>query len=161
MMRKRVYIETTIPSFYYTDRTDPEALARINWTHRWWSSYAPDFVLTSSAAVIAELRRGKGPHAQARIDLLNDMELLPITDDVERIVQIYIQALVMPKQPAGDALHLALACYHRVDVLLTWNCIHLANANKIDRIRLINYEIGLPTPLLTTPLNYLSGEEGA
>ena len=65
----------------------------------------------------------------------------------------------MPKDPVGDALHLALATYHKVDVLLTLNCTHLANANKIEQIRLINYKMGLPTPLLTTSLNYLSGDE--
>ena len=60
-------------------------------------------------------------------------------------------------QPTGDALHLALASFHRVDVLWTWNCLHLANPNETDHIRLVNYELGLPTPLLTTPLNYLGG----
>jgi predicted nucleic acid-binding protein len=158
-LKKRIYIETTIPSFYYTNRTDPESMARTNWTREWWHSCAPEFILTSSAAVIAELYRGTGIHTQTRIDMLEDVELLPITDEVNRIVQVYINALVMPQDPVGDALHLALASYHRVDVLLTWNCLHIANANKIDRIRLINYEMGLPTPLLMTPLNYLSGDE--
>lgn len=158
-MRKRVYIETTVPSFYYTERTDPEAIARMNWTRQWWTKHASAFSLTSSAAVIAELRRGTGVHMQSRVALLRDVTLLPITEEVEHIAQIYINALVMPQDPVGDALHLAIASYHRVDVLLTWNCAHLANANKIDRIRLVNYEIGLPTPLLTTPLNYLSGGE--
>ena len=50
-----------------------------------------------------------------------------------------------------------VASFHRVDILLTWNCAHLANANKIDRLRLLNFEIGLPTPVLSTPLNLLSG----
>jgi len=35
-----VYIETSIPSFYYTLRTDPESVARMNWTRRWWQEYA-------------------------------------------------------------------------------------------------------------------------
>jgi hypothetical protein len=29
----------------------------------------------------------------------------------------------------------------------------------MEHIRLVNYELGLPMPLLTTPLNYLSGDE--
>ena len=29
-MRKRIYIETTIPSFYHTLRTDPESVARMH-----------------------------------------------------------------------------------------------------------------------------------
>ncbi len=61
------------------------------------------------------------------------------------------------RDPAGDALHLAVATFHKVDVLLTWNCAHLANPNKTGRLQLINYEIGLPTPALMTSLNYLNG----
>ena len=35
--------------------------------------------------------------------------------------------------------HGSLACYYKVDVLLTWNCQHIANANKlVRRIRLID-----------------------
>ena len=158
-MHRRVYVETTIPSFFYTDRTDPESMARKLWTRQWWTTYATEFTLTSSAAVIAELQKGTSRHVQARIDLLDDIELLTLSEEVARLVKVYINELLMPKDPAGDALHLALASYYKVDVLLTWNCMHLANANKIDRIRLINYAVGLPTPLLTTPLNYLSGDE--
>ncbi len=158
-MPKRVYIETTIPSFYYTLRTDTESVARMNWTRRWWLEYVGQFRLVSSPAVVAELRRGSGETRDQRIALLKDVPLLGITGEVEDLAQIYIDKLVMPDDPAGDALHLALASFHRVDVLLTWNCRHLANPNKMDHIRMVNYELGLPMPLLTTPLNYLSGDE--
>ncbi|NUQ62784.1 MAG: hypothetical protein HUU20_09860 [Pirellulales bacterium] len=87
------------------------------------------------------------------------MELLEISPEVNEIVRIYIERLVMPNDPAGDALHLALVSFHRVDVLLTWNCLHLANPNKMQHIRLVNYELGLPMPVLTTPLNYVGGGE--
>ncbi|OAD19585.1 hypothetical protein THIOM_004769 [Candidatus Thiomargarita nelsonii] len=32
----------------------------------------------------------------------------------------------------GDALHLAIASYHKIDSVLTWNCKHIANANKME-----------------------------
>jgi hypothetical protein len=62
----------------------------------------------------------------------------------------------MPRDGAGDALHLALASFYSMDVLLTWNCKHLANPNKFSHIEQVNGELGLSTPLMTTPLNYLS-----
>ena len=158
-MRTQVYIETTIPSAYYTKRTDVQSVARSQWTRQWWSEFATTFELLSSPAVIDELRRGSLPLVQDRIGLLKDVELLDITDEVQEIVQIYISKLVMPRDPSGDALHMALATFHRVDVLLTWNCLHLANPNKMEHLRLVNYELGFPTPIVTTPLNYLSGDE--
>ncbi len=46
-----------------------------------------------------------------------------------------------------------------MDALVTWNCKHIANANKLDHIRRINFQIGLSTPILATPLNMLEDEE--
>ncbi|MBL7040706.1 MAG: type II toxin-antitoxin system VapC family toxin [Pirellulaceae bacterium] len=152
-----VYIETSIPSFYHTLRTDPESVARMHWTRQWWQEYAAKSNLVTSAAVIDELQKGSSGKIEKRTSLLDDATVLPITEEVIEIAQIYIDRLVTPRDPQGDALHLALASYHKADFLLTWNCRHLANANKFHHIRVVNFEIGLPTPVLTTPLNFLSG----
>ena len=61
----------------------------------------------------------------------------------------------MPADPAGDALHLALASFYKCDFLVTWNCLHLANANKFGHIRRVNTILGLIVPNLVTPLELL------
>ncbi|MCY4567709.1 MAG: type II toxin-antitoxin system VapC family toxin [Candidatus Poribacteria bacterium] len=155
----RVYIETTIPSFYYTLRTDIESLAKQSWTRKWWKEYADQFTLLSSTAVIDELRRGTSEKTQARIDLIKDIEMLPAPSKINQIAQTYIDKSIMPQDLFGDAHHLALASFYNADVLLTWNCKHLANLNKIYLIRQINQELGLPTPELATPLNYLGADD--
>jgi predicted nucleic acid-binding protein len=132
---------------------------RMKWTRQWWDEYAVQFELTTSAAVIEELEQGASEKVQERLDLLQDVELLPINDQITNIVKKYIENRLMPNDPTGDALHLAVASFHRVDALLTWNCKHLANANKTKHIRKINDQLGLPTPELTTPLNYLGGDD--
>jgi hypothetical protein len=65
----------------------------------------------------------------------------------------------MPADAAGDALHLALASFHKWDFLLTWNCQHLANANKFAHIRRVNGILGLFVPTLVTPLELLGEKE--
>lgn len=155
-----VYIETTIPSFFHTARTDTRSLARQRWTREWWDEIAPRFVLFSSDAVIAELQRGTIENLKTlRIALISDLNLLEVSLEVMDIATIYINRLVMPRDGAGDALHLALASYYSLDVLLTWNCKHLANPRKFGHIARVNDELGLTTPLLTTPLNYLSEDD--
>ena len=69
-MQKLVYIETTIPSFYHTLRTDAESRVRQKWTRQWWNEYADIFTLVSSVAVIEELSGGRGEKIQDRLDLL-------------------------------------------------------------------------------------------
>jgi hypothetical protein len=62
---------------------------------------------------------------------------------------------LMPADPAGDALHLALASFHKCEFLVTWNCLHLANANKFGHLRRVNGLLGLYVPVLATPLELL------
>jgi hypothetical protein len=90
--------------------------------------------------------------------MLDSIELLTITDAISEIVEAYISHQLMPADPFGDALHLAIASYHRCDFLVTWNCKHLANANKFGQIRRINGILGLYVPTLVTPLELL-GED--
>ncbi|RKU14901.1 hypothetical protein C6501_07415 [Candidatus Poribacteria bacterium] len=151
-MQKRIYIETTIPSSYYTLRTDEESLIRQKLTRQWWSEYADIFTLTSSSAVVAELERGSRQATLDRLALLEGIEMFKPTVESVQIAQIYIDRLIMPKEPQGDALHLAIASFQQIDVILTWNCAHLANPNKFNFIARINRELDLTTPELKTPL---------
>lgn len=57
----------------------------------------------------------------------------------------------MPAGAGGDAYHLTMASYYSVDYLLTWSCRHLANANKIKHIAVVNARLGLSVPIITTP----------
>ena len=156
-MQKRIYIETTIPSSYYTLRTDDVSLTRQKLTRQWWDEYAELFILTSSTAVIDELEEGSRQVTLDRLALLDGIEIFDPTVEIGHIAQIYMEKLIMPQEPQGDALHLAIASFYRVDILLTWNCTHLANPNKFDFITRINRELGLTTPELKTPHDYLGG----
>jgi hypothetical protein len=159
-MKRRVYIETTIPSFYYEVRKDPEMVARRHWTVEWWNIQSIRYELVTSIPVIEELERGKHPKKDEALQLIAGLPLLPIEDGIYDLVDAYIENRVMPKDPRGDALHLALASYHHCHFLLTWNCAHLANANKFEHIRHVNTLLGYFVPILTTPVELLSWEEG-
>jgi predicted nucleic acid-binding protein len=158
-MNKRVYIETTIPSFYFDARRAPEMLARREWTRRWWDEAGGRYELVTSVAVVEELSRGDFPARAQCLRLLQRLPLVPIEPEATEIVQAYIARKVMPRNPVGDALHLALASLHRCDFLLTWNCRHLANANKFGHIRRVNTLLGLFVPALVTPLEFLGDED--
>jgi len=139
-MAIRAYVETSIPSFYFETRPEPQMVARREWTREWWNrARSVQTDLVTSVAVADEL----------------ELPVLAIEVPVVEIVQAYIRHRVMPADPAGDALHLALASYHRCEFLVTWNCKHLANANKFGHIRRVNTLLGLLTPALVTPLELL------
>ena len=158
-MKPKVYIETSIPSFYYEIRTEPEMAARREWTRQWWDEVRDDYMLATSVAVLDELYGGDYPNKDRAIELLSDLPLVSVEPEIAEIVRTYIQHKVMPSDPVGDALHLALASFHKCDFLLTWNCRHLANANKFGHIRRVNAMLGLYIRLLVTPLELLGGRD--
>lgn len=160
-MSKTVYIETSIPSFFYEERAGADMVARRDWTRQWWAAATEHYDLVTSPAVIDELERGDYPSRDDCLKLVDRLELLEITPEVLDVVDTYIARHVMPADPAGDALHLAVASVHHCDFLVTWNCRHLANANKFGHIRRVNSLLGLYVPTLVTPLELLEDEDDA
>jgi len=154
-MKPSVYIETSIPSLYYEVRTGPDNVARREWTRLWWNEHLADYDAYTSEAVIEELEEGSFPGKADALKLIESLPLLDIDEPIADIVENYISRHVMPNDPAGDALHLAVASFHKCDFLVTWNCRHLANANKFGHIRRINTLLGLYVPALVTPLELL------
>jgi len=86
---------------------------------------------------------------------MRPLEQLDYTEEVAEVAAVYLRHKLMPREALGDADHLALASFHACDILVTWNCRHLANANKTAHVRRVNALLGLRTPLLVTPLELL------
>ena len=157
-MSRLIYIETSVPSFYFDTRTSIELRARRLWTRRWWDAPTPDNECVTSSAVLEELERAPEPKRTQCLRLLGRLALLPYTSEVAEIVETYHRHKVMPAEASADADHLALATFHRCDMLVTWNCQHIANANKVPHIRRVNALLGYATPQLVTPLELLTPE---
>ena len=137
-MIEKVYIETSVIGAYFDERTDIVSAAQNYWTRIWWNEVRNKYEVFISRAVVDELRHRDYPHSQEALHLVENLLELSIVDEIRHIVKIYIQNQIMPKNPLGDALHLALASYHKCDYLLTWNCQNIANPNKFRQIRLCN-----------------------
>ena len=159
MMRENIYLETTVPSFYFENRVEPEMVSRRNWTREWWEKYHFVYDIFISDAVIAELEEGNYPNKIEVLEFVKDLPVLEINHEIENIADVYMKNYVMPKEDVGDALHLAIAAFYKCDFLLTWNCRHLANAHKTRHIKRINEKLDLFTPLIVTPLELLPEED--
>jgi predicted nucleic acid-binding protein len=131
---------------------------RRGWTRAWWRSAQNQYELVTSEAVLEELAGGDSQQSLDRLALVQGLTLLPLDPAITEIVQAYIRYQLMPRDPAGDAVHLALASFHKCDFLVTGNCRHLANANKFGHIRRVNTLLGLYVPALVTPLEMLGGD---
>ena len=154
-MNQLIYIETSIPSFYFETRPGAQMQARREWTREWWEIFSITHTLVTSPAVMAELARTPEPKRSDCLGLMESLPILEMTEEADELVRLYIEHKIMPDDTEGDAMHLALATLHECDILVSWNCRHIANANKSDHIRRINGRLGHKTPGLVTPLELL------
>lgn len=158
-MSHLIYVETSIPSFYFETRASAQMVACREWTRRFWDRERHKHRCVTSEPVLAELSDTPSPKRELALALMRDVELLPPVEEVEPIVIAYLEHKLMPVDAAGDASHLAFASFYKCDRLLTWNCKHLANSNKFEHIEIVNGRLGLRTPKIITPMQLLNDEE--
>lgn len=122
-----------------------------------WGGAEGRYELVTSVAVLDELGGGPAEHIAAWLDRVGGLPLLPVEPAVVEIVEASIRHRLMPAAPGSDALHLALASYHKCAFLVTGNCRHLANANKFGHLHHIHTRLGLLVPALVTPMELPGG----
>ena len=156
-MAPKVYVESSVISAYFNERVDVVSVSQRHWSRVWWDQVRTEYDVVISDAVTDELSHPSFPHAPYTLTLVVDIPRVRFANEIRDIVNAYTTRNLMPQNPVGDALHLALASYHKCDYLLTWNCKHLANPNKFQHLRIVNTLLGLHIPMLVTP-NQLIGE---
>ena len=157
-MKEKIYLDSSVPSYYFDER---ESLANfIEVTKLWWSEMSGSYEVFISDAVINELNNGNYPRKNEILKFMSVIPILPTHSTVQQIADFYITNYLMPRSLTGDAIHLAYASFYNLQYLLTWNCNHLANANKRKHIQVINGRLGLSTPQIITPLQLFNEEKG-
>ena len=154
-MGQLIYIETSIPSFYHETRTAARFQTMREWTREWGDVAVLRDELGTSEPVLIEFERSPEPKRSQSLELLAPLPLLDDVEAVDEIVAAYLKHQLMPRDAACDARHLVLATFHGCAILATWNCRHIANANKQEHIRRVNGALGFATPVLTTPFELL------
>ena len=156
MDRPRIYIETTIPSAYFDERTAPAMVRRRDITRRWWATSSTKYDLVTSLAVRKELAAGPALRQRLWLPLIKPLPLLLVDPEVIDIAADYRRHKLMPP---GDAMHLAVASFYGCAYLLTWNFKHLANPNKFGHIQNVNRRMGLHVPRIVAPPALLEEED--
>ena len=151
-VKKRVYLETTIVS-YLAARPSRDLIiaAHQELTREWWNERRDRFGLYISQFVLDEAGGGDVEAAQRRVALLAGVPKVPITDEAISLAGAVIHQDVIPPNAAGDALHVAVATVHQIDILLTWNCRHLANAEILGPLGICLRSLGFDPPIICTP----------
>lgn len=131
--------------------------ARQQTSKDWWELKRHQHELFTSEIVLAEIGDGEAVMAQLRLGVMNGIKLLQVTDDAEALTRRILDSGLLPLDADRDAAHIALATIYEMDILLSWNCRHIANASIQARLRRLAEQMGFALPVLCTP-DEMTGE---
>jgi predicted nucleic acid-binding protein len=155
-MKLSLYLETTVLGAYL-DNGDP---FRRDLTIRWFERELGEYRVCTSLLVRRELERIDEPHRSGYLRLLTGLENVELADEAAILAEGYISRGIFHRRFIADALHLALASFHKIDYVVTWNFGYLANVRKQARLKMFNTAAGFFSPSIVTP-EFLVHEVGA
>jgi predicted nucleic acid-binding protein len=143
-MKLSIYLETSVIGAYL-DNGDP---FRRDLTIRWFEHELSEYQAYSSILVQRELERIDEPYRTGYLKIIHGLDNLELSEEVSILAEGYISRGIFHRKFIADAVHMALASFHKIDYLVTWNFGHLANVRKQARVRLFNTAAGFFRPLL-------------
>ena len=146
-MKLSLYLETSVIGAYL-DNGDP---FRRDLTIRWFEHELSEYRACTSILVQRELERVDEPHRTGYLKIIKPLERLEFSEEAAILAEGYISRGIFHRKFLADALHVALASFHKIDYLVTWNFGHIANVRKQARIRLFNTAAGFFSPAIVTP----------
>ena len=146
-MKSSLYLETSVVGAYL-DNGEP---FRRDLTIRWWEHELSEYDAYSSLLVQREIERVAEPHRGGYLNLIKPLQQLELVEEVAILAEGYVDRGIFHRKYIADALHVALASFHKIDYLVTWNFGHLANVRKQARLRLFNTSAGFFSPVIITP----------
>lgn len=152
MVMKTVYIESTVISYYAARGTrDLIAAAHQQITTEWWEKALPSFEPHVSQIVFDGISRGDAEAARRRLAAIQRFAVLAMTPDVAALADAYFNALDIPSKARNDSYHLALAVYHGMDYLVSWNCTHITAGRVRAIVEALSAERAYQSPIICTP----------
>ena len=105
-----------------------------------------------SEFVFDEAEKGDALAAKERLAILEGMAEIPVDARCEILARLLLQRGALPAQALYDALHVAVCAINQVDILVIWNCKHIANVTMYSLMEQVCQEAGFTAPRICTPV---------
>ena len=156
MSKPVVYLETSFVS-YLTGwaSADEKVACDQSATRRWWERERPKWHCVVSQTVLDEAMAGDSDAVARRMAVLEGVEVMELSEEARNLADALVRAHALPEKARTDALHVALDAVRGADLLLTWNCRHIANSSMVVTIAVTLDHLGYRCPDLATPAQRL------
>ena len=159
-MKKRIYIETTIVSYFIARPSrDIMVAGHQEATRDLWPQLTDKYETYISALVYEEADKGDSDQAKMRLAAIKTFPMLEIDDEATSLAGKIIAGRGIPSNYPEDALHIALAAVNGIEVFVTWNFAHLNNPFTRRAVRRIVEDEGYLCPEICSPEELLEANE--
>jgi predicted nucleic acid-binding protein len=135
VVKSRVYLDTSVLSAYFDDRTpERQRLTQLFW-HERLSEYEPvisGLVRREIADIPDPVRRGR-VQEQAR-----DLLVLTLDQEARDLADAYMEQGIFPQLYPADALHVAIAVVQGCPYLASWNFRHMVRVRTRREVNLVS-----------------------
>ena len=143
----KIYLDTSVISALF-DSKNPERQAL---TKTFFDALEPIDPFISEITVI-EIERTPNLELRNNMkDFIASFTILPLTEDVEKLFQQYLDKGAIPDKFQEDAYHIAIAVVNEIDFLLSWNFKHIVKRKTKDIVRMVNTLNNLKQIEIMTP----------
>ena len=150
MKKLRLYFATSVYNFAIDDSVPAERMFTLKLLEEIKGGKYEVFI---SEVVTLEINRAPEEIAAKLRDVLNQVtpEDIAVNQDVQELAKEYIQKGVIPKKYENDALHIAVATVHNLDVIISWNFEHIVKMKTKRQVNAINTLSGYKEVDIYTP----------
>jgi len=156
-----IYLETTIFNFPFADDA-PQYRAD---TLRLFAEIkAGKFRPFTSEYVTQELESTKDTKKLEQMKALiadHGIALIPVSEEIKRLADVYVTAGVIPEKYSTDALHIAAATVAGLDYIVSLNFRHIVKHKTIFETEVINTREGFKRVFIHTPAEVIDHEENS
>lgn len=153
------YLETTVIGHLVGHlRRNSIIATRQAFTRQWWKTASSQYRFVVSQLVIEECSHGDPIVARERLEMIESLPLLDVSEAVDRLANELMARGAVPSTEPRDAFHVAVAAVNGIQYIVTWNFKHIANARMRLRIETVCRDAGFEPPIICTP-EELAGEE--
>jgi hypothetical protein len=148
-----IYIETTVVNYLVANPSQDSILAvHQQLTRQWWQDERQRYHCVTSREVLREASLGNAEMSQRRANALAELTVLTVEDSARELARAIVTGGLLPPAATSDAIHAVVAAQNQVNILLTWNCRHLANPHLLAKLRAFMAARGLVLPEVCTPI---------
>ena len=150
MDKPRIYLETTMFSFYYGSETTPEYRQYKTDTRAVFDLVkAGEYEAFTSLFATDEI--ADEPDEDKRLKMLAlvpeyGIKVLSLTEETQRLTKLYISEQVVSPAWETDAAHIAITAVNGLDFIVSLNFTHIVRPWTVERVRRVNFREGY-TPI--------------